>query len=120
MGDGSPTLAICELDGTCVGQVWLNVLETDTSTGFVGYWLLPIARGRGLATSAVRLLSTWAVRELGVPNLRLTTAPDNHRSQRVAERSGFRRVSLAADELPPGRENQIAYALDGGPSGATE
>ena len=89
---GSPTLSICELDGTCVGKVWLNVPETDRSTGFVGYWLLPVARGRGFATTAVRLLSNWAVRELGVTKVRLTTAPDNERSQLVAERSGFRRV----------------------------
>jgi RimJ/RimL family protein N-acetyltransferase len=89
---GSPTLSICELDGTCVGKVWLEVHQTDPSTGSIGYWLLPVGRGRGLATSAVRLLSNWAVRELGVTKVRLTTAPDNERSQRVAERSGFRRV----------------------------
>ena len=89
---GSPTLAICELDGKFVGKVWVGVDETDPSTGFVGYWLLPAGRGRGLATNAVRLISAWAVRELGVTNLRLRTAPDNERSQRVAERSGFRRV----------------------------
>jgi RimJ/RimL family protein N-acetyltransferase len=102
---GSPTLSICELDGTCVGKVWLNVPETDRSTGFVGYWLLPVGRGRGLATSAVRLLSNWAVRELGVTKVRLTTAPDNERSQRVAERSGFRRV------MP--RDGETVDAVDG-------
>ena len=58
---GSPTLAICELDGTCVGLVWMNVRDPDPSTGFVGYWLLPRARGRGLATRAVRLLSAWVL-----------------------------------------------------------
>jgi ribosomal-protein-alanine N-acetyltransferase len=115
---GSPTLSICELDGTCVGSVWLNVRETDRSTGSVGYWLLPVARGRGFATSAVRLLSTWAVRELGVTNIRLVTAPDNQRSQRVAERSGFRRVSSAADESLGGPDNgQVVFALDGPLSG---
>jgi RimJ/RimL family protein N-acetyltransferase len=112
---GSPTLSICELDGTCVGKVWLNVPETDRSTGFVGYWLLPIARGRGLATSAVRLLSTWAVRELGVTKVRLTTAPDNERSQRVAERSGFRRMGPAVDEALGPDSSQVVYALDGPP-----
>jgi RimJ/RimL family protein N-acetyltransferase len=114
---GSPTLSICELDGRCVGKVWLTVPETDRSTGFVGYWLLPVGRGRGLATSAVRLISTWAVRELGITNVRLTTAPDNERSQRVAERSGFRRVTSPDDESPHGPDGrQIVYALDGLPS----
>ena len=63
---GSPTLWICALDGTCVGKVWMNIRETDTSTGLVGDRLLPVARGRGFATAAVRLLSKWAVHELGL------------------------------------------------------
>ena len=113
---GSPTLSICELDGTCVGLVWLNIPETDRTTGSVGYWLLPAARGRGLATSAVRLLSDWAVRDLRVTSIRLTTAPDNHRSQRVAERSGFRRVGLlgGAGDGSPG--DRIVYVRGARPS----
>jgi RimJ/RimL family protein N-acetyltransferase len=111
--NGSPTLSICEPDGTFVGKVWVNVRDSDPTTGFVGYWLLPVARGRGIATSAVRLISAWAMGELGLERLRLTTAPDNERSQRVAERSGFRRVSSPAEELvegPNGR--QVVFALD--------
>jgi ribosomal-protein-alanine N-acetyltransferase len=114
---GSPTLSICELDGTCVGLVWLNIRETDRTTGSVGYWLLPAARGRGLATSAVRLLSGWAVRDLRTTNIRLTTAPDNHRSQRVAERSGFRRIGpLGSEALDGSQSDQIVYVLDARPS----
>jgi RimJ/RimL family protein N-acetyltransferase len=117
---GSPTLSICELDGTCVGKVWLSVSETDRSTGSIGYWLLPVGRGRGLATSAVRLLSTWAVRELGVTKVRLTTAPDNERSQRVAERSGFRRAGPVVRESPDGSDSgDVLYALDESPAKAT-
>jgi [ribosomal protein S5]-alanine N-acetyltransferase len=110
---GSPTLLICDLDGTCVGKVWLTVPETDRSTGFVGYWLLPIGRGRGLATSAVRLISTWAVRELGITKVRITAAPGNERSHRVALRSGFRRIHPPGAETfaePDGRD--VAFALD--------
>lgn len=112
-GQGSPTLSICELDGTCVGKVWLSVDETDRSTGSIGYWLIPAGRGRGLATSAVRLLSTWAARELGIRHLRLRTASDNARSQGVAERSGSRRLGTAAGRSPDGSDSRdIVYALD--------
>src|SRR5687767_8157871 len=96
---GSPTLSICTLDGTCIGKIWLSVSEIDRSTASIGYWVLPAGRGRGVATSAVQLLSTWAVEELGVTNLRITTAPDNAGSQRVAEKSGYQRVSETADEV---------------------
>jgi RimJ/RimL family protein N-acetyltransferase len=91
---GSPTFAICETGGDCLGLAWVNVSAGEAATGYVGYWLLPTARGRGLATRAVILLSRLAVDELGIARLRLLTEPANERSQRVAERSGFRRVAL--------------------------
>jgi [ribosomal protein S5]-alanine N-acetyltransferase len=91
---GSPTFAICENDGECVGLVWLNVSAREAATGYVGYWLLPAARGRGLATRAVRLLSGLAVDELGIAHVRLRAEATNERSKRVAERSGFRQVAL--------------------------
>lgn len=110
---GSPTLAICDPDGTCLGKVWMTVRPSDPSSGFVGYWLLPAGRGRGLATSAVRLLSTWALRQLGLTTVRLVTSPDNERSQRVAERSGFRRVT-SGDAVVDGVGEGIVYELDDG------
>jgi RimJ/RimL family protein N-acetyltransferase len=56
----------------------------------VGYWLAAGARGRGVATRAVRLLTEWAGRELGVPTLWLQVMEGNERSVAVAERSGYR------------------------------
>lgn len=92
--DGSgPTFAICEPDDTCVGHVWLNRHRDDCWS--VGYWLLPEARGHGLATRAVRLVSAWAFRDLGLTELSLVTDAWNSRSQRVAERSGFKREGPA-------------------------
>jgi RimJ/RimL family protein N-acetyltransferase len=90
---GSPTFAIHEGDDACVGLVWINRGSENPSVGYVGYWLLPKARGRGVATRAVRLISAWALRELGTASLALTTDTANARSQAVAERSGFRRAS---------------------------
>ena len=109
----SPTLSICERDGSCVGLVWINVREADQTTGWVGYWLLPQARGRGLATRAVRLVSGWAAREMGLTHLRLTTEPENVRSRRVAERSGFRQIDLLHHQATiDGRLiDQVVYEL---------
>jgi RimJ/RimL family protein N-acetyltransferase len=87
-GTGS-TFAICGPDNGCLGLVWLNRHSGDDWT--VGYWLLPEARGQGLATRAVRLIGAWAFRDLGVTEVRLVTDPANVASQRVAERGGYRR-----------------------------
>ena len=110
---GSPTFSICELDDACVGLVWINVRERAVRTGYVGYWLLPGARGRGLATASVRLIAGWALQELGLERLRLTTAAGNDASQLVAERSGFRRVP--ADPARDERErDQVVFELQPG------
>ena len=60
----------------------------------VGYMVAPGARGRGLATRALRVAARWAVAEAGVERLELTTHPENVASQRVAEKAGFVREGL--------------------------
>ena len=111
---GSPTLSICDADGRCVGLIWINVRELDRTTGSVGYWLLPGARRRGIATAAVRLISRWATRELGITRLRLTTEPANGRSRRVAERSGFRQTAVLVASATIGDRaiDQVVYELE--------
>jgi [ribosomal protein S5]-alanine N-acetyltransferase len=59
--------------------------------GQVSYWLAGYARGRGVATRALGLLSGWALTSLDLHELRLWTHIDNHASTAVAERAGYRR-----------------------------
>lgn len=86
------TFSICSPQDGCVGHVWVNL--AGSRGGSVGFWLLPEARGRGLATRSVRLISRWALRELGLARLSLFTEPSNEKSQRVAERTGFVREGV--------------------------
>ncbi len=84
------TLAIADSrDDSFLGTISLLRFEWQARRAEIGYWVAPWARGRGVATSAVRLLSRWALRELGLARLALHTHPDNHASQHVAERAGF-------------------------------
>lgn len=55
----------------------------------VGYWLALQARGRGVATRAVRLLVGWTFEATDVIRLELYTDVANERSGRVALRAGF-------------------------------
>jgi [ribosomal protein S5]-alanine N-acetyltransferase len=96
--DGTgPTFAICVEKEECVGHVFVNL--GGVRRGSVGYWLLPDARGQGLATRAVRLISRWAFEDLGLARLQLLAEPWNVASQRVAERSGFQREGCS-DRTP--------------------
>jgi RimJ/RimL family protein N-acetyltransferase len=62
--------------------------------GELGYWLAAPARGRGVATRALRLLCGWAFERLLLARLQLHTLPGNEASERVAERAGFTREGV--------------------------
>ena len=100
--------------GSGLGVVDLHLdVRGEPGLASIGYWLLARARGRGLASRALRLLSRWALTELGVERLYLTTAPDNVASQRVAERAGFTREGLLRAHLPTqaGRRDSVIFSL---------
>ena len=105
------TFAICDLAGNCVGHVWVNL--GDDRRGSVGYWLLPDARSQGLATRAVQLVSRWALEDVGLARLGLSTEPWNHESQRVAERAGFRREGTLRSyaEIDGRRVDYVSFSL---------
>ena len=68
------------------------VAPDDQPAGELSYWLLPDARGRGLAVAAVRAMSTIAV-DLGLKSLVLDIEEENAASIRVAKRLGAERRS---------------------------
>lgn len=55
----------------------------------LGYWLIPAARGRGLGSEAVRLVSRWVVTETEVHRLAAQVVPGNEPSIGVLRKAGF-------------------------------
>jgi RimJ/RimL family protein N-acetyltransferase len=66
------------------------VIHTEPEVAELAYWVSPAARGRGLATRALRLASAWALDEAGLRRLWVETSPANAASQRVARKAGYR------------------------------
>jgi RimJ/RimL family protein N-acetyltransferase len=81
--------------------------------GEVGYWVRREARGRGVATRALLVLSRWALEEKGLARLQLTAEPGNVASQRVAEKAGYVREGLLRRFLIIGGERRdcVIYSL---------
>jgi RimJ/RimL family protein N-acetyltransferase len=82
----------------------------------VGYWVEPSARGRGLATEAVRLMVRHAFMPtedggLGLRRLVLAHASGNAASKAVAVRNGFRPtgVERAAERLGDGTHADLHW-----------
>lgn len=84
--------AFCVADagsGAALGHIGINEINPVIRNAIVGYWILPEARGRGLASRALTLASRWAFTELPVHRLELGHALGHGASCRVAERCGF-------------------------------
>jgi RimJ/RimL family protein N-acetyltransferase len=64
-------------------------LDREPGYGEIGYWVVADARGRGVATRAVRLLADWARDELRLTHIDVLPHKDNVASRRVAEKAGF-------------------------------
>src|SRR5262245_44771194 len=75
--------------GDLIGGIGAD--ERDEDVVEVGYWVRADRRGEGVAARALRLVSRWAIEELGAGHVQLITDPANVGSQRVAEKVGFRR-----------------------------
>ena len=88
--DGSRAGFAIRDGGALVGFAALVELDLDGRQAEIGYMVDPVARGRGIATRVVRLLTRWSFETLGLERLELRIDPENAGSIRVAERSGYR------------------------------
>jgi len=96
-----------------VGGIGMGVNEHEYR-GTLGYWVAASARGQGLCTRALRLLSRYGLDELALQRLELITDPDNVASQRVAEKVGYRREGVLRAHLrhPDGRvRDSVMFSL---------
>jgi RimJ/RimL family protein N-acetyltransferase len=87
--DGTREAFVVVEDGTAVGLALAPSIDREAATAELGYLVTAGARGRGLATIALRLLSEWAFEELGMIRLELHIGTENVASQAVARRAGY-------------------------------
>jgi RimJ/RimL family protein N-acetyltransferase len=82
--------AIIDADGTFLGTAVAPTIDRNTGTVELGYTIMPVARGRGVATQALGLITAWAFAALDAERIELYISVDNPASKRVAERNGYR------------------------------
>jgi RimJ/RimL family protein N-acetyltransferase len=86
--------AIVGGDGEFLGLALAPKIDRETRTAELGYVVAPEARGRGVATEALRRLTVWAFEELEMIRLELLISVDNVASKKVAERCGYLREGV--------------------------
>lgn len=94
-----------------VGAISLD--RVAEGNGQIGYWVAREARGRGVATRALRLVARWGLAGCGFARVQLLTEPENVASQRVAERAGFTNEGLLRSyaEMKGRRRDMLMWSL---------
>lgn len=88
-------LAVLDASGAeLYGSITLRIASWADLRGQLGYLTGANARGRGVAPRAVRLLTAWGFRKLGLERVEILVHPDNEPSQRAAEKAGFTREGV--------------------------
>jgi ribosomal-protein-alanine N-acetyltransferase len=98
-------LAWCMADPTddrCLGSISLDGLSGYAKRAEIGYWTHPDARGRGVVTETVRLVTKHARNSGLARSILIRCARDNTASRKVAENAGYTRVGIQPASEPSG------------------
>jgi RimJ/RimL family protein N-acetyltransferase len=87
---GYHLVAVREGEDRVVGAGALRLHAEPEPHGEVGYWVAADARGRGVGSRAVELLTQFAFGALSLPYVGIVISPDNESSLAVARRCGYK------------------------------
>ena len=82
-----------------LGGGGVNQINTPHNFANIGYWVRQSKQGRGVATSAARLLIDFAINELKLTRVELVIRPENLESRRVAEKLDATLESTARNRI---------------------
>jgi RimJ/RimL family protein N-acetyltransferase len=92
-------VAVDSETGTPVGMVTgTRAARHGAGAELISMWVGPAARGRGVATSLIDAVVTWAA-TAGAPYLELSVMAANEPARRTYERNGFDVAAGSGDEL---------------------
>ena len=102
-----------EATGRYLGSCGLCPIEREHATAGLGFWVRTSATGRGVATTAARLVAAAGFDHLGLNRIELLIAVQNTASRRVAEKLGAACEGTLRKRLvlPAGPTDMAMYAL---------
>lgn len=81
--------AVARDSGEVLGRMALRGVDFEDGVANAAYWVLPAARGAGVASRALAAVSAWALDDIGFHRLELDHSTRNDASCRVATRAGY-------------------------------
>lgn len=84
-------------DGLFAGVVGLKDTDFQNLKTEIGYWLSEPFQHQGLMTRACKFVVRYAFEKMGMNRIQLKAAAGNRKSQKVAERLGFKQEGVERD-----------------------
>lgn len=91
-GERAPFVIADVATDRAIGLVSLRVI--GEGTGSIGVSVFAEGRGRGIGSSAVRLVARWALRDLAFERIEAEADVANLASRRMIEKAGFAREGI--------------------------
>lgn len=112
-GAGYPFAIVRSRDRRPVGAIGLWLRDLPEGRASIGYWMVPYGRGQGVTRGALRTVTGWALRDLGIPRLQLFIEPWNTASARIAVDVGYRHEGLLRgwQQVGDERRDMAVYGL---------
>lgn len=87
--ESAASWAVATSAGHLRGYLGLHGLNLEMGSAQISYWVLPSARGLGIASLATTAVSAWLFEDVGLHRLWLMHSVQNEPSCRVASKAGF-------------------------------
>ena len=91
---------VIEVDGNAVGVIGLEMRDdVYAKSPLIGYWISETLWGRGIMSAAIKLLTTYAFKNLDVIRIQAGVLGNNPRSMRTLEKAGFVKEGILKNSM---------------------
>ena len=104
---------VIEHDGEFVGAISFHSMALEDARAEIGYWLTAEARGKGIATTATKLMTQFGFESIGFYRIEAMINASNLASQKVILNSGFQKEGVLREKCcrdDGSREDMVIYS----------
>ena len=93
------------------GVISLHTINIKNHSAEIGYWLEKSMRGKGIATTATKMITDYGFRSLGFRRIEGRADVENTASQKLLTKAGYQREGILRNKVTRDDGRQIDMAL---------
>jgi RimJ/RimL family protein N-acetyltransferase len=98
-------------DKVFAGAISFHSLSVKNSVGELGYWMTSLMRGKGIATTAARMLTDYGFATIGFKRVEALVDKENVASLKLLESAGYQREGLLRNKITRDDGRQVDMYL---------